>query len=203
MNSEPKEIKEYVDLIKVMRSRIVFICNILDKGENMNDFWVECLWIQIRFLLESAGNSLLIVHKKSLKKDDGGFVKSFKDWRIWKVLYSVEKEVPRFYPIDLIVTDKFGNRVKRESNWMTQKNLTDAIAECGKYLHSLNPLKNSKVKPKEEQILRIEQILNDINGLLEDHYILFNQNKPDETFYWIRFVEEGSVEAHPMQLVDP
>lgn len=178
-----KHLKKYANCMEEIKKRTEVInafltgkCNALYKQTTG-----ESICLQIRKILELIALATLVANKEEYAKNRSNFAT---DWHAKRILLSIEKINPKFYPIpSKQVLDASGQVIKLDeikSGFLTRIDFETIFDRCGGLLHAENPFANSKDINNFLKI--VPSWMNKIITLLNHHQI---QLVKDDLQFWV------------------
>lgn len=150
-----KDVQKYINCMEEIKLRQKGITLVLE-GEYTTPYPmtnVEFLCLQFRKILELIAMASLSANKESYEHV---YKKFFKHWNAKKILDSIQKINPNFYPVpgkQIIENNKVVEVVPITTDYLSKEIFIEVYNECSEMLHSKNPY-NSKqlsiesLKPK-------------------------------------------------------
>jgi hypothetical protein len=143
MNNTGSNINKYLDLMEEIKKRYKVIrgflkgqCHTLYKATTL-----ECVYLQIRKILELIALGSLVVNKEEFAKYHKDFDKY---WHGGRILQDIQKINPRFYPVP--IKEEMSNEPGFTAQWkiitdgyLTKEDFIELYNSCGKILHADNP----------------------------------------------------------------
>ena len=153
----------------------------------------ESIYLQIRKILELIALASLCVNRSEYEKHRKNF---HRDWNGKRIIETLEKANPRFYPqpTEQIVdrgTDKVVEVREIESGFLTKKDYIELYDLCGAILHAENPFaQESEVQPL---LNRVPFWVSKIMLLLNHHQIQLLDARQQ---VWVLMESKGDGRVH-------
>lgn len=186
-NSET--LSKYLSLMTEIKKREEVIIGLYDGTCNAKYKVVnyEVMFFQLRKILEIIAKSPLLINEKEYRKVSKN---PEYDWRIRKIMSTLEEINPDFYPQPISVLKRTSSPdefISVSSGYLTKDDLCDAYDHCNNFLHAKNPLKEDREIKVDVEWNYIVSTIKKIHNLLNTHLC-----KPSVTgsFYYIG-MEDG------------
>lgn len=149
---------------------------------------IESVYLQFRKILELIAMGSLIANKEIYSQQNANFAQH---WNARKILDSLEKLNPQFYPKPIIEKDGGSNLVDKKEGFLTRDDFVTLYNACGEIMHTNNPYGNQT--DYDEYLSSITKWRELIMGLLNNHKIrLLN----DSNMYVIHMQEARDNRVH-------
>ena len=172
---EKSDLKLYTNVMGVIKRRMTAINDILD-GKRCTTYHqtnIDFVYLQFRLLFESLAMASLCSNREKYEEIRSSFEK---DWQLAKIIKTIERLNPKFYPRPFVERRTNGNDCITmdflTDGFLTKEELVEAHGRCGGYLHENNPYKKTPEKSDYEAAKIIfKEWATKVDKLLECHFV--------------------------------
>jgi len=189
MNTEPN-ISQYCDQMELVKKRIevVLYYERRQGGALYVASTIESVYLQFRKILELIAMASLIANKDVYSQEYANFARH---WNARRMLESLERLNPEFYPKPLIEENGGSELVDKEDGFLTRDDFVTLYNACGAIMHTDNPY--GEQTDYDDYLSQISRWRELITGLLNNHKIhLLN----DPNMYVIHMQEARDNKVH-------
>jgi hypothetical protein len=189
MNSEP-DISRYCDQMELIKKRIEVVLFFEQRrgGSLYVASTIESVYLQFRKILELIAMASLIANKEIYSQEYANFARH---WNARRMLDSLERLNPDFYPKPLIEKVKGSELVDKKDGFLTREDFVTLYNACGAIMHTNNPYGDQT--DYGDYFSKIAEWRALIFGLLNNHKIhLLN----DPNMYVIHMQEDRDNKVH-------
>ena len=160
---------------------------------------VESVALQLRIILELIALSSLVANREQYRRYRANFKK---DWNAKRILETLEKANPRFYPVptqQVLVSKGLYNTPQIESGYLKKEEFIILYDRCSSILHANNPFSEGKGDMQMFLSKEAPEWMDKIIVLLDHHhiqpigddrmYIVIMEHKKDRNVHMYEFVK--------------
>jgi hypothetical protein len=198
---------KYIECMEEIKRRTIAVWMIIDRKvtTSFQATNIEFVCLQIRKILELIALASISANKEEYSKQHANF---FKHWKAKKILESVGRINPFFYPIpQRQIIDPQSGEVKEvqliSEGFLTKEDFSVVYDSCSQALHASNPYGAPIQYSFFEK--QIPQWMQKIKTLLNHHQVqLINKNNKRQALWVIMNAEEdGKAKGWIFQKIEP
>ena len=168
----------------------------------------ESAALQLRIILELVALSSLVANQEQYRKHRANF---HKDWNAKRILETLEKANPKFYPTptqQTLVSEGYYNNPQIDSGYLTKEEFITLYDRCSTILHATNPFSEQESDMRAFLTREVPEWMDKIIILLNHHhlypvddsrmYIVLMQTKEDGKVHMAEFrrIDEEQAKRH-------
>lgn len=180
----------YCDQMELVKKRIDVILY-FERGQGGSLYVasaIESVYLQFRKILELIAMASLVANKEVYSREHSNFERH---WNARRMLESLERFNPEFYPKPIIEQEGGFNLVDKEDGFLTREDFVTLYGLCGAIMHTNNPYgEQTDYGQYQSQITRWREL---IIGLLNNHKIHLLD---DPNMYVIHMQEDRDNKVH-------
>lgn len=199
------DIQKYIACMEEIKRRTAIITDFLEKkkitGYLMTD--VEFICLQFRKLRELIALSSLCANRKKFEEMRSNF---HKEWDANKILKTLERINPRFYPCasKQIIDAKTRKVIETKpvkDGFLRREELPRILWKCGEFLHAFNPYSHSQVPAPEALWKTFREWLRKVMTLLNHHQTQLVDSRM-QLWVVMQAAQDGKVHVTEMMRID-
>ncbi len=201
--SNQKDLSKYCDCMEEIKKRVYIIDYFLlnpSVHKTMSMFTdIEFLCLQFRKIFELIAFSSLTAHRKEYEEKRKSYAT---DWNFTKILESIRKINPKYYPEPKICSfsnGKLSHLQQRTEGFLLEVDLESVFQETQDFLHAWNPYSGKNID-LDTFVQKMKIWIQEIKTLLNQHVIWLFPGKngvlvfvefmnPDQKVYAVIFEE--------------
>lgn len=194
--------QKYISCMEEIKLRQLSIQDIINKTRTTTFEMtnIEFICLQFRKILELIAMASLVTNKDQYKT---AYKKFYEHWNAKRILISIEKINPNFYPVptrQIVENGKVVQTVPISTGYLTKKDFVQIYNECSQLIHSKNPYEKKKTD-LEQLTKKFIEWDKKIIKLLNHHQVQLINKKSQ---LWVLMNEEtdGKVHVYEMQKIE-